>query len=380
MAASSYTPISCALASIAVFTFTLIKTSPRSSTRFAAAVLLAALTYTFYVSFQEYCQNRGVRSLILNAAGVSFLSAVELLLVSKVDIQDISSAGSSRISASQILRAALLPFNWRRVGTKWQIELPPFAKDGSTPGRVRFLVRQLLVFLGCYLFLDLCTSGPPPDPSLFTKDKESILYLMSEDVTSEEVIFRIASTITFLINAAFGVIAAYNLLSIIFVALGDQPSNWPPVWYAWPSQAYSVRQFWGKYYHQGLRRALSGPADYIADIFLTRGSLLSRYVRLALVFLLSATLHHMAEGSEIGQLIFFTSQSVGIMLEDAVKATYKSTGVRLPRSIEYALGYLWVALWMFCMVPFWSYSTMRTINDPVRDQVTPGLFKGIMQA
>jgi hypothetical protein len=83
----------------------------------------------------------------------------------------------------------------------------------------------------------------------------------------------------------------------------------------------------------------------------------------------------MAEGSETGQLFFFTSQSLGIMLEDAVQALYKSSGIRLPRGIEYALAYLWVFSWLICMVPFWSYSTMRTMDDPVRDQGTFCIFK-----
>lgn len=133
-----------------------------------------------------------------------------------------------------------------------------------------------------------------------------------------------------------------------------------------------------KYYHQGLRRALTGPADYIVDMFLPRGTVFSRYTRLTLAFLLSAMAHHAAERPETGQLVFFSSQALAIMLEDAVQALYKSSGLRLPRAIEYALGYLWVLSWMTCIYPFWSYSTMRAMDDPVRDQSTFGIFKKLM--
>jgi hypothetical protein len=245
MAASIYAPISWGLGSIAAFTVTLINAPPQSGLRFAAVVLLGALTYSFDTSFIEYCPNRAVQAMVLGASGTSFLSAFELLLVSKVDIRDRSPGRSRYNFVTQALHAAVLPFNWRRIGTKWQIDTPPFSGDGSVPGRARFLLRELLIFCTCYLFLDLSTSGPPPDPSLFTKEKESILYLMSGKAVTEDVIFRIVSTIMFLASAAVGVIAAYELLAIVAVTLGDQPSNWPPVWYGWPSQAYSVRQFWG---------------------------------------------------------------------------------------------------------------------------------------
>jgi hypothetical protein len=245
MAASIWTPISCMLGSIAVFTLALVNASPRSSSRFAAVVLLAALTYSFQLTFLEYCQNRAVRAMTLGATWTSFLSAFELLLVSRVDIQDLGGKGSTRVSARQVLSAALLPFNWRRIGTKWQIETPPFSKDGSVPGRARFILQGLPVFLACYAFLDLCTSGPPVDLSLVTREKESIFYLASNEASTEDMIFRLVSTLMFLASSALGIVASYKLLAIIAVALGDQPSNWPPVWYAWPSQAYSVRQFWG---------------------------------------------------------------------------------------------------------------------------------------
>lgn len=136
--------------------------------------------------------------------------------------------------------------------------------------------------------------------------------------------------------------------------------------------------FSSNYYHQGLRKALSGPADWIIDSVLPRGSLISRYSRLALAFFLSALLHHQAERSETGQLIFFSSQALGIMLEDTVYKLYSFSPIQLPRRIEHALGYLWVLVWLVCLVPYWSYSTMRVTDDPVRDQATFEIFKKVL--
>lgn len=66
------------------------------------------------------------------------------------------------------------------------------------------------------------------------------------------------------------------------------------------------------------------------------------------------------------------------MLEDAVYKLYSFSPIQLPRRIERALGYLWVLVWLVCLVPYWSYSTMRVIDDPVRDQATFEIFKKVL--
>ncbi|KAH0532445.1 hypothetical protein TsFJ059_001136 [Trichoderma semiorbis] len=370
-------PLNLLLLAVAIFEVSLFCLPPRSLYRAAAIALLAAVTYSFQLSLLEYFPNRAFISLALGATWTTFLNAFEILLVSNVSPQDpglqLANPGNP---ISQAFRAATLPFNWRRVGTKWQIKVPASTEDASITGRVRFLFKRLSILAVCYLVIDLCAAGPPPDSNMIAREKQTISYLLASN--SEDVGFRVITTIVFLINAALGVIGVHSLLAIAAVLCGDQPQSWPHIWQGWPSQAYSVRRFWGNYYHQGLRKALSGPADWIIDSVLPRGSLISRYSRLALAFFLSALLHHQAERSETGQLIFFSSQALGIMLEDAVYKLYSFSPIQLPRRIERALGYLWVLVWLVCLVPYWSYSTMRVIDDPVRDQATFEIFKKVL--
>ncbi|KAL7930852.1 hypothetical protein V8C35DRAFT_311526 [Trichoderma chlorosporum] len=368
------------LGAVAIFEASLFCLPPRSIFRAAAVALLAAVTYSLQLSLLEHIPNRAFISLALGATWTTFLNAFEILVVSNVSSKDpglgLANAGQP---ISQAFRAATLPFNWRRIGTKWQIKVPASTEDGSVSGRVRFLLKRLAVLIACYLVIDLCSAGPPPDPGMITSEKQTISYLFAgAGATSEDVAFRVITTIVFLINAALGVIGVYNLLAIVAVVCGDQPQSWPHVWQGWPSQAYSVRRFWGNYYHQGLRKALTGPADWIVDLVMPRGSLVSRYSRLFLAFFLSATLHHQAERSETGQLIFFSCQALGIMLEDAVHELYSHSPIQLPRFFERALGYVWVLVWLVLLVPYWSYSTMRVIDDPVRDRATFEIFKKIL--
>ncbi|KAL7927026.1 hypothetical protein ACQKWADRAFT_308946 [Trichoderma austrokoningii] len=368
-------PLYLLLTAVAIFEASLFCLPPQSLYRAAAVALLAAVTYSFQLSLLEHIPNRALISLSLGATWTTFLNAFEILIVSNVSPQD----PGLGLGPGKALRAATLPFNWRRIGTKWQIKVPALTEDGSISGRVRFLFKRLGVFTACYLVIDLCAAGPPPDPNMITREKQTISYLLAgNEVTSEDVGFRVITTIVFLINAALGVIGVYNLLAIAAVLCGDQPQSWPPIWQGWPSQAYSVRRFWGNYYHQGLRKALTGPADWLIDSAMPRGTLISRYSRLALAFFLSAMLHHQAERSETGQLIFFSSQALGIILEDAVHKLYSFSPIQLPRSIECALGYLWVLVWLVCLVPYWSYSTMRTMDDPVRDRATFEIFKKVL--
>ncbi|KAL7897156.1 hypothetical protein HDV63DRAFT_87311 [Trichoderma sp. SZMC 28014] len=373
-------PLHLLLGAVAIFEASLFCLPPHSLYRAAAIALLAAVTYSFQLSLLEYFPNRAFISLALGATWTTFLNAFEILIVSNVDPQDSGlQLGGPGKPIWQAFRAATLPFNWRRIGTKWQIKVPASKEDGSVSGRVRFLLKRLGVFMACYLFIDLCAAGPPPDPNMITREKQTISYLVaSNGATSEDVGFRVITTIVFLINAALGVIGVYNLFAIVAVLCGDQPQSWPSIWQGWPSQAYSVRRFWGNYYHQGLRKALTGPADWVVGLVLPRGTLISRYSRLTLAFFLSAMLHHQAERSETGQLIFFSSQALGIMLEDTVYKLYSLSPIQLPRVIERALGYLWVLVWLVCLVPYWSYSTMRIMDDPVRDQATFEIFKTVL--
>ncbi|KAL7914496.1 hypothetical protein GGI35DRAFT_434507 [Trichoderma velutinum] len=370
-------PLYLLLFAVAIFEASLFCLPPRSFYRAAAIALLAAVTYSFQLSLLEYFPNRAFISLALGATWTTFLNAFEILIVSNVGPKDPSlQLANSDKAIFQAFRAATLPFNWRRIGTKWQIKTPASTEDGSISGRVRFILKRLDVLVACYLVIDLCAAGPPPDRHMITREKQTISYLLA--ATSEDIGFRVITTIVFLINAALGVIGVHSLLAIVAVLCGDQPQSWPHIWQGWPSQAYSVRRFWGNYYHQGLRKALTGPADWMIDSVLPRGSLISRYSRLALAFFLSAMLHHQAERSETGQLIFFSSQALGIMLEDTVHKLYNFSPIQLPRPIEYALGYLWVLVWLVFLVPYWSYSTMRIIDDPVRDRATFEIFKKVL--
>lgn len=131
------------------------------------------------------------------------------------------------------------------------------------------------------------------------------------------------------------------------------------------------RAFW----HQGLRQILSSPARFTTYTILglRKGGLLGRYTFIFLTFLLSGLLHICSDLTAghswrvSGGMRFFCVQTLGIMLEDAVQAAYRALQrftAKGPKrnevsSLERAVGYLWVLVWMMWSVPAYAYPSAR---------------------
>ena len=129
------------------------------------------------------------------------------------------------------------------------------------------------------------------------------------------------------------------------------------------------RTFW----HQCLRQGLNGHADVIADsiIKIPRATILSRYTRLFLVFLISGLIHHSSDlamgipRAEASSMVLFLLQPLGIMLEDAIQTftgDVPSSG-SLGR-VRRAVGYVWVVLFLAWSTPKWFYPQQRLGLDP----------------
>ena len=114
---------------------------------------------------------------------------------------------------------------------------------------------------------------------------------------------------------------------------------------------------------------------------LRNGRLLRRYLFIFLTFGVSGMLHLCADVAsglswrDSGAVQFFSVQSLGILLEDAVQATYQSVITRKEKAIEADVslsgrstgplvwermaGYVWVAVWMAWSVPVYTYPVAR---------------------
>lgn len=111
---------------------------------------------------------------------------------------------------------------------------------------------------------------------------------------------------------------------------------------------------------------MTGWSDAISDnvLGLRRGTLVSRYTRLFLAFLISGALHHVMDviwgvpHHEAVSVVFFSMQALGIMFEDAIQALTKTWGI--PPKVKSAIGFLWLWAFFWWTTPRWFYGTIRS--------------------
>lgn len=119
------------------------------------------------------------------------------------------------------------------------------------------------------------------------------------------------------------------------------------------------------FWHQSLRKAITGWADYVSDDLLrmARGTLASRYTRLLLAFLFSGMLHlgqdrvYGLGAEDISSPTFFCLQALAIMVEDGLRAM--TDHLPIPRPVRRAIGYVWTVAWLWWITPLWMYPILR---------------------
>jgi hypothetical protein len=154
----------------------------------------------------------------------------------------------------------------------------------------------------------------------------------------------------------------YTLPAALSVAAGIySPSDWPPLM-GKLRDVVTVRDIWGKFWHQLLRRVGSSAPSITKSSWLTshqrlnlpfnllkryvdipKGTLLSKYLQLYLAFGVSALIHNLScfnmplndNGINSGtyQLAFFLLQPFAITFEDLVIHLWKRAGVKASRKL-----------------------------------------------
>ncbi|KAJ7770963.1 membrane bound O-acyl transferase family-domain-containing protein [Mycena maculata] len=113
----------------------------------------------------------------------------------------------------------------------------------------------------------------------------------------------------------------------------SDPEDWPP-YMGSLSLAWSLRNFWGRTWHQSMRRFLSAHGKFVAQrvLHLEPRSAGSAYTQIYIAFLISGIMHYLPEYMALrhwggGALVFFLLQAVAITFEDAVQNVGKCLGI-----------------------------------------------------
>ncbi|KAK8157451.1 membrane bound O-acyl transferase family-domain-containing protein [Phyllosticta citrichinensis] len=157
----------------------------------------------------------------------------------------------------------------------------------------------------------------------------------------------------------------YTLVSIVFVAIGvSKPEDWSPL-FGRLAEATTVRSFWGKFWHQMIRKPLTGLTGRLLDLFgIRRGTNTSSYTQLWLSFAISGFMHaasltlmpcpaNVPERDRwVGLMCYFLWQAAAITLEDFVLFLWrKNFGVGSSGALTNIVGYIWVTCSFWFSLP-----------------------------
>ncbi|KAG2119423.1 membrane bound O-acyl transferase family-domain-containing protein [Suillus clintonianus] len=153
-------------------------------------------------------------------------------------------------------------------------------------------------------------------------------------------------------------VTIHALISALIVSCtSSEPGSWPDLFGNW-EDAYTIRQFWGRTWHQFLRRFLVPFGQKMASFLgFKSGTNGSSYTQLYTAFFVSGIAHlggdAVINSSRIGvSFPFFIYQALGITFEDMVIATARRAGVKETKGAR-MVGYIWVICWfIFTAMPW----------------------------
>lgn len=273
--------------------------------------------------------------------------------------------------------------NPRLLGTSYQFVKSPKPAASSSPSLPRFTViclGKLILCLGMYFYIKsriFPAVFMPIQLDEFDPLHQVYLRRLSSriaPVTLRETLMRSAFVFWWTFSAVAMLDSAHAVLSLVSVILlrFDAPYEWPPI-FGPISQAWSIRRFWSKFWHQIVRRTYTNYGEWISrKIFrLEPRSLSDKVFVIFAIFFLSGVAHAVVSwqlGDQCGWLLdiwWFCANFIAGLLEVVVlqllRVFLKKLGQEsqlewLDKSIwSRIFGFVWVFSFMFWSIPKWQY-------------------------
>ncbi|TVY76489.1 Acetyltransferase pyr8 [Fusarium oxysporum f. sp. cubense] len=326
------------------------------------AAIVVLLTWFFNQAILDALPSRLHVALLSTGMWIQCLKTFDDLCLSRLSFEGTSPSLTKRLSfgVSNL-------WNMRGVGTSKQIsQIPPWSSQTPSlvPSRSQELRRHARNAIISYLILDVFAAQPPPDPNMISPQNEHLLTRIGQ-IMPEEAIFRFFATFGFWLNTFCVIHLINSTFSLLYLSLNLYPVEMlPPIW-GRLYEAYSVRRFWGNFWHQTLRRHLTSLSDFLVHgILHVPKGLVARYCKLIVCFFISGALHFPADralgisAKETNVINHFLTTALVIMCEDGVQHAFR--GVRGIWSRRF--GYFWVMCYMYLMTPSWAYPAARVVK------------------
>ncbi|KAF8999436.1 membrane bound O-acyl transferase family-domain-containing protein [Cyathus striatus] len=219
-----------------------------------------------------------------------------------------------------------------------------------------FILSQSLTTIYYFIILDVVHTTIVLSPA-FRRDGVSL--------TSGGYLLRVLNTALHAAHIWSYMSFGYTAASVLAVALNvTEPSDWPAIYGKW-SDAYTVRRFWGRTWHQVFRRTVSTHGDFVTYrvLRIRKGSFLADNVHRYTAFFVSGVLHAAGEygmfrnqfWEKSGAFRFFLLQATAIMVEQVISMIFHPR----PTPTLRRLGYVWTFLWFFYTLPNWMDPQFR---------------------
>ncbi|KIL63497.1 hypothetical protein M378DRAFT_164366 [Amanita muscaria Koide BX008] len=248
------------------------------------------------------------------------------------------------------LTAALRGIGWSHEPTH---VLPPPTSTSTT--RSEFVVQQIGRLTLDILLYDAIITYARGNPS-FAANGYSI--------AGDGIVWRVVNVLVLGFGGAICIGIPYRIFSILAVSFAiSEPREWPPL-FGHVHDAYSLRTFWGRSWHQVLRWPGVSHGRFLAYelLHLHRKSKVAYLVQLYTTFAITALIHVGGEYTFLGYwshrhaLRFFLLQPIAITVEEFVIQTGRNLSIQGPWRL---LGYLWVLAWLTYTVPGWIEPLLR---------------------
>ncbi|KAH8169431.1 membrane bound o-acyl transferase family protein [Sarocladium implicatum] len=208
--------------------------------------------------------------------------------------------------------------------------------------------------------------------------------LLSGRITSHELGVRICVSFSWIAETYAQLTLIHLLLSVFFVAfLGvDEPAEWPSL-FSSPLEAYTLRRFWGRFWHRLITPSASAWARFLWSNALPLPSTLRHHRAIGAVFtawfiFTISGVAHMLVGWRLGDValmrdVYFFWANFGaiggeIVLTRITSRTSDGMSQRLdisprpPKGTSFlfqGLGYVWVMSWFMLTIPHVLYPKMH---------------------
>lgn len=309
---------------------------------------IAIASISIYMTF--FCASSNPTSDYLNICPLTtfFFASSDLLLLRKYN-RELQPLGQKPLSKmpfkDRLLWAASLSGNRRGIG--WTHEptryLPP--RPSSTP--VKFILSQLMWMVFYFLQFDITNMLVRANPCFATG---------GPSLTAFGWLWR--STVLLYVSLMYCMLSLlYTACSIVSVAVGmSEPRDWPDLFGSF-LEAYTLRNCWGRVWHQMLRKMVTSHADFITKQLRLPKSTFTTGFKLFMAFFVSGLIHYSAEYTFYQNwsgraMEFFLLQAVGITCEGIIISLAVRAGFSSKPNIFYKfIGFVWVFAWFTYSLP-----------------------------